>query len=205
MGKKEKAIDAYISKSADFAKPVLEHFRNLVHKTCPEVVEKIKWGFPHFDYKASPMCSMASFKQHCAIGFWKATLMKDAEKLLGNAKTEVSMGHFGRITSKKDLPADREIIGYIKQAMKLNDEGIKLSTKNKPLDKKEIKPPTYFSKALSKNKKALITFEDFSPGHKKEYINWIIEAKTEPTRLKRMETAILWLSEGKIKNWKYVK
>src|SRR5205085_5821992 len=122
MGKKAKVIDAYIAKSADFAKPVLNHIRKLVHEACPDVEEKMKWSFPHFDYKGEMMCSMAAFKQHCAFGFWKAALMKDP-KLVENAKTEEAMGHMGRITSLKDLPPDKKLTGYIKEAMKLNELG----------------------------------------------------------------------------------
>lgn len=107
MATKEKAIDAYISKSADFAKPILNHIRELVHKTCPGVEEKMKWSFPHFDYKGEMMCSMAAFKQHAVFGFWKASFMKDPV-LVETAKSEVAMGHLGRLTSVKDLPADKK-------------------------------------------------------------------------------------------------
>jgi len=203
--KKDPRIDAYIAKSADFAKPILTHFRALVHKTCPDVEETIKWGFPHFDYKNGPMTSIASFKQHCAINFWKAALMKDSGKLIDMAKTEEAMGHLGRITSLKDLPKDTVLIRYIKDAMKLNDQGIKASRKIKPDTKKEIEVPDYFRKALNKNKKAAKTFEEFSNSNKKEYVLWVTEAKTEATRMSRLETAIEWMSEGKIRNWKYLK
>ncbi len=202
MPKKEPKVDAYINKAADFAKPILNHFRELVHITCPEVQELIKWGFPHFDYLGGPMCSMASFKQHCAIGFWKASLMKNAPELAANAKTEVSMGHLGRITTLKDLPKDKVIVAYIKEAMRLNEAGIKIE-KPKPEAKKEIEVPDYFRKALSKNKKAEKTFNEFAPSHRKEYITWITEAKTEETRNKRLATTLEWLSEGKNRNWKY--
>jgi uncharacterized protein YdeI (YjbR/CyaY-like superfamily) len=204
MAKKDPRIDAYIAKSADFAKPVLKHFRELIHKTCPDVQEKMKWSFPHFDYKDSPMASMASFKQHCAIGFWKAALMKDSKKLVDTAKTEIAMGHLGRITSLKDLPNDKVITGYIKDAMRLNNEGIKLSTAKRPV-KKDLEIPDYFMKALSKNKKALKTFNDFTYTNKKEYVTWVTEAKTEETQKNRLATAVEWMSEGKIRNWKYAK
>lgn len=202
---KDKRIDDYILKSAEFARPILKHFRELVHKACPEVEEKIKWSFSHFDYKGGPMCHMAAFKQHCAIGFWKAELMKDSQKLTDMAKSEVAMGHLGRITSLKDLPKDAVLIRYIKEAMKLNEEGIKLPSKTKTADKKELVVPDYFMKALAKNKKALKAFEDYSYSHKKEYVEWIAGAKTEPTRQKRMGEAIEWLSEGKPRHWKYAK
>src|SRR5205085_11940041 len=116
MGKKAKVIDAYIAKSADFAKPVLNHIRKLVHEACPAVEEKMKWSFPHFDYKGEMMCSMAAFKQHAAFGFWKASLMKDPV-LVENAKYEEAMGHLGRLTSPKDLPSDRKIMAWVREAM----------------------------------------------------------------------------------------
>mgnify|MGYP001432859591 CR=1 FL=1 len=203
MIKKDARIDSYISKSAVFEKPILIHLRELVHLTCPEVEEKIKWGFPHFDYKGM-MCSMASFKKHCAFGFWKASLMKD-KTLIANAESESAMGHYGKITSLKDLPSDKKIIAHIKEAMMLNEKGVKLPAKNVKAVNKETLVPDYFLKQLKKNKKAFTTFEKFSPSHKREYIEWITEAKTDETKNRRMQTAIEWLVEGKSRNWKYIK
>ena len=146
MAQKILPIDNYIAKSADFAKPILLHLRELVHKTCPQVEEKIKWGFPHFDYKGEMMCSMAAFKQHAVFGFWKAALMKDPV-LVEIAKSEVAMGHLGRITSLKDLPADKKLVAWIKEAMELNDNGIKLPAKTIVKEKKEIIVPDYLNPA----------------------------------------------------------
>lgn len=203
MATKNPQVDKYIIISAQFAKPILNHLRELVHKACPETEEKMKWSFPHFDYKGM-MCSMAAFKQHCAFTFWKAALMKD-KKLITNAKSETAMGHLGRITSLKDLPSDKVLISYIKEAKKLNVKGVKLPAKPIAKEKKEIVVPDYFLKALRKSKSVLKAFENFSPSYKKEYVEWITEAKTEETRNKRMATAIEWLSEGKSRNWKYVR
>jgi uncharacterized protein YdeI (YjbR/CyaY-like superfamily) len=201
MRKKDKKVDVYIEKAQPFAQPVLKHLRELVHKACPDAEEKIKWSFPHFDYKGEMMCSMASFKQHCAFGFWKAALMKD-KRLAETAKNEVAMGHLGKITSLKDLPPDKVLTSYIKEAMKLNDEGVKLPAKTKVPSAPVIVPPE-LTDALKKNKTAKETFEAFSPSHKREYIHWITEAKTDATRQKRLEQAIEMLKEGKSKNWKY--
>ena len=203
MKNKNPRIDLYISKSAEFAKPILMHLRELVHVACPEVEEKIKWSFASFDYKG-PMCTMAAFKHHCAFGFWKASLMKD-KTLTKNAESESAMGHYGKITSLKDLPSDKKIIAHIKEAMMLNEEGVKLPPKKAAKEKKEIMVPDYFLKQLKKNKKAFTTFDAFSPSHKREYVEWITEAKTEETKNRRMETAIEWLSQGKPRNWKYMK
>lgn len=203
MPTKDPRIDLYISKSADFAKPILLHLRKLVHIACPDVQETIKWSFASFDYKG-PMCSMAAFKQHCAFGFWKASLMKD-NTLTKNAESESAMGHYGKITSLKDLPPDKKIIAHIKEAMMLNEKGIKLPSRKITTVKKEVVVPAYFLKVLKKNKKAFITFESFSPSHKREYVEWITEAKTDETKKRRMETAMEWMSEGKSRNWKYMK
>ena len=203
MGTKDKRIDAYIAKSADFAKPILNHIRSLVHKACPDVEETMKWSFPHFDYKGEMMCSMAAFKQHCAFGFWKASLMKDPV-LMQNAKSETAMGHLGRITSLKDIPPDKKMIDFIKEAMKLNDAGVKIINP-KTVAKKELVIPEYFTDAVMKNKKAWATFEKFSPSNKKEYVEWITGAKTDETRNSRLKQAIEWMAEGKPRNWKYMK
>ena len=199
-----KSIDAYIAKSTDIAKPILEHLRELIHQTCPDVEEKMKWSMPFFDYKGEMMCHMASFKQHCAFGFWKGSIMKDPV-LRETAASEEAMGHLGRITSLKDLPSDKKITAWIKEAMTLNDNGIKLPPKIKTAETKEITTPDYFTKAIAKNKAAKKAWDAFSPGKRKDYTVWVTEAKTEDTRNKRIETAIEWIAEGKARNWKYEK
>ena len=197
----DKRIDAYIEKKADFAKPILKHLRELVHKACPDAEETIKWGMPFFDYKGSVLCAMAAFKEHCSFTFWKAKLMKDPEGILQVAERH-AMGNFDRITSLKDLPSDKTLIAYIKEAAKLNEDDIKLPPRKKAAPT-ELKMPADFAAALKKNKKANTVFENFTPGKKKEYIEWITEAKTEPTKMKRIETAVEWIAEGKSRNWKY--
>ncbi|MEP6726241.1 MAG: YdeI/OmpD-associated family protein [Bacteroidota bacterium] len=202
MPKHDPRIDAYIINSADFALPVLQHLRVLVHAACPDVEETMKWSFPNFLFKGEILCSMASFKQHCAFGFWKASLMKDARILLDKRKE--AMGSLGKITSLKDLPADRKITGWIKEAMKLTEAGAKV-VKAKPLASNPLAMPAFFSAALAKNKKAGAAFEKFNHTQKKEYTEWLEEAKTIPTREKRLATAMEQIAEGKIRHWKYAR
>lgn len=202
MGKPDKRIDEYIAKIPGFAKPVLRHLRKQIHKTCPGVEENIKWGAPSFEYKGM-LCGFAAFKNHAAFWFWKAALMKDHSVLLGR-ESKTAMGNLGKITSVKDLPIDSQLNKWIKEAKKLNDDGVKLDKKINPKhSKKEYKIPLYFKKELDKNKAAKNTYDNFSPSHKREYLEWITEAKTGETRMRRMKTAIEWLNEGKSRNWKY--
>jgi uncharacterized protein YdeI (YjbR/CyaY-like superfamily) len=196
MGKRDQRIDDYISKSEDFAKPILRHIRKLVHAAVPEVEEAMKWSFPHFLHKGM-LCSMASFKKHCAFGFWKESLV-----LNGSGERD-AMGQFGRITSLDDLPADRRLSGYIKKAAALNDEGVKVVRK-RPAGKKALVVPADLEAALKGNKDARRTFDAFSPSNRREYVEWLTEAKTDRTRQKRLDTAVAWMAEGKSRNWKYL-
>lgn len=191
-------VDSYIERSKDFAKPILNHIRALVHEACPDVVETKKWSFPHFDYKGM-MCSVASFKEHCAFGFWKQSLLEAA----AFPAEKTAMGSFGRIKSIADLPDDKTMKKLIMDAMKLNDDGVKV-VKPKPTgEKKELVVPEILVAALETNVLAAETFNSFPYSKKKDYVEWITEAKTDATRDKRLATTIEWLSEGKARHWKY--
>jgi uncharacterized protein YdeI (YjbR/CyaY-like superfamily) len=158
----------------------------------------MKWSFPNFVYNGI-LCSMAAFKEHCSFGLWKGSLILNKE---GNY-TKDGMGHLGRITSLSDLPSEKVLTAYIKEGMKLNETGVKSPARSKPKRSKEVIVPEELASALATNKKAAVAFEMFSPSHKREYIEWITEAKTDATRTRRLETAIEWIAEGKSRHWKY--
>ena len=201
MFNKNIKIDTYIIDAEDFAQPVMNYLRALVHEVCPDVEEAWKWSFPNFMYKGQILCSMAAFKHHCSFGFWKASLLETAGVL--NIKDREGMGHLGKITGLQDLPSDAVLKKIIKTAMKLNEDGIKAPPKQKVDVKKELEMPEYFTLKLNEQPQVKTQFEGFSYSSKKEYIEWIVEAKTEATRNKRMNQALEWISEGKTRNWKY--
>jgi len=190
-------VDAYIAKAAPFAKPILEQIRETVHAACPRVEETMKWSMPFFDYKGT-LCNMASFKAHCALRFWKGSLL--FEKF---PRQDEAMGQMGRITSVSDLPSKRELTRLVKAAVALNDEGVKVVKRVAP--KAALDVPDELALALKKNAKARATFESFSPSQRREYLEWIAEAKREATRAGRIAQAIEWMAEGKARNWKYAK
>ncbi|HAO28190.1 MAG TPA: hypothetical protein DCQ68_12040 [Chryseobacterium indologenes] len=200
MEKYSSKIDAYIEKSQDFAKPVLQYIRETVHEFCPDVEETMKWSFPHFIYKGKNLCAMASFKQHCTFGFWLEKEMKTMQEITQNIEKN-SMFSLGKITRTEDLPSKPQLKKSIKEAMELTDLGITM--KKAAPSKTEIEIPDYFQTALDAHEKALDVFKNGSPSFRKEYITWITEAKTEATRNKRMEQALEWIAEGKGRNWKY--
>jgi uncharacterized protein YdeI (YjbR/CyaY-like superfamily) len=200
--KPDSRVDAYIFSAPDFAKPILNHLRELVHTACPDVDETMKWSRPHFLHNGL-LCGMSAFKHHCAFGFWMGEMVLGARA--GAATQKDGMGHFGRITSLKDLPGDTELLALIRKAAALNDSGAKRRVAPRPAGDRKLIVPDYFTAALRKNKKALAAFEALSYSHRSEYVEWITEAKREETRQKRIETTLVWLAEGKSRNWKYAK
>lgn len=198
-------VDAYIEKAQPFAQPILTHIRGLMHKACPDVEETIKWGMPFFVYKGAILGNMSGFKEHCSFGFWGkeiSAVLREAGHVRGEG-----MGILGRITSVKDLPSDRQMLTWMRQAVEFVDTGnytSPVTARNKSAKEKPApEVPDAFAAALKKNRKAVATFEAFSPNCKREYVEWIAEAKREETRDKRIAQAIEWIAEGKKRNWKY--
>jgi uncharacterized protein YdeI (YjbR/CyaY-like superfamily) len=198
VGTRDPRVDAYIARSAEFARPILTHLREVIHAACPDVEEDIKWGFPHFLYHGL-LCHMASFKEHCAFGFWKGSRIVDND----DKATEKAMGQFGRITALSELPSKKVLAGYIKKTMERNVSGEKAP----PSPKKAPRPvvvPDDLAAALQTNAAAAATFDGFSLTNKREYVDWLTEAKTDATRARRLNTALEWMAEGKPRNWKYM-
>jgi len=195
-------VDAYIAKSADFAQPILTKLRRLFHQACPEIEETMKWSSPFFEYRGI-IGNMTAFKQHVSWGFWKAGLMQDPEGILekaGNTQMAVL-----RATKVEDLPADKVLIAYIKEAVDLNERGVTVPRRTVRTPRRPLQIPDDFIVAVRQNKKAQATFEGFSYSNRKEYVEWVTGAKREATREERLTTAVEWMAEGKPRNWKYMK
>jgi len=203
MGTRDPRVDAYIANAAEFARPILSHLRDVVHAGCPEVKETIKWGFPHFEHKGI-LCSMAAFKSHCAFGFWKGSVLAQKHPDLAAAE-DPAMGQLGRITALADLPDEETLLLYVREAAALNDQGVKAPNRSKPRKDRPVEVPDDLMAALRGNPQALATFEGFNPSNKREYVEWVTEAKSEETRKRRLDTAVEWMAEGKVRNWKYVR
>ena len=192
-------VDAYIGKAPAYARPILTKLRKLAHRAHPAIEENIKWGTPTFEHKGIVM-GMAAFRKHVAFGYWKAKAMRDPEKLFqGDAKASPFAI---KVATVKDLPADKVLVAYTKEAVALNEAGVKMG---KPKPRAAPTAPADLTAALKKNKKAAASFKAFSLSNKREYVEWITEAKREATREKRLAQAIEWMAEGKPRNWKYVK
>jgi uncharacterized protein YdeI (YjbR/CyaY-like superfamily) len=192
-------IDAYIARQADFARPILEHLRAAVHSACPEADETMKWSMPHFLYKGQMLAGMAAFKAHATFGFWRA------REVLGQTGAERdAMGQFGRLTSISDLPPDDVLAALIREAVAVTDAGPRPS-RPKPPARADLATPRELEAALDANPAARAAFDAFPPSGRREYVEWVVEAKRPETRDKRIAQAVEWMAEGKRRHWKYEK
>jgi uncharacterized protein YdeI (YjbR/CyaY-like superfamily) len=199
MAKKDPRVDAYLDQAAPFAAPMLKRLRRLVHQGCPAVEESIKWQSPFFLYRGKILCFFAEFKAHIAFGFWGPEMKK---RLIGDG-IKAGRGLLGRIQSPADLPDDRTILGYIKAAKAIHDAGT--STPVVRARKPALPSPPDLVAALRGNRAAAAHWEKFSPSARRDYIEWLTEAKRDETREQRLLTTIEWVGEGKRRNWKYEK
>jgi uncharacterized protein YdeI (YjbR/CyaY-like superfamily) len=204
MGNFSPQFDAYIAKSPAFSQPILRKLRALFHQACPEIQEVMKWSMPFFDYKGI-VANIAAFKQHVRFGFWKGKLLQTPAGALDGLHVSSLSMWMAKITSIKDLPKDAVILDLIRQAVALNEAGVKAPMRKKAKKPAKLVIPTDFGAALKKNKKASAAFGAFSPSKQREYVEWITEAKQDATRNKRLATAIEWITEGKSLRWKYEK
>jgi len=199
MARKDPRIDAYIAQAAPYAQPILQRLRLVVHRACPGVIETMKWSNPSFEYHGL-LCGIAVFKSYCTFGLWKDKLVRAR----GGVSAAKVLDAAGEVASVDELPDEAALGRLIKLAAGLNEEGVR-EVRKKPQPKGPVEVPDDLKKALDKNKKAKAVFEAFSPSHKREYIEWITEAKQAATRARRLEQAIAWMAEGKVRNWKYVR
>jgi len=194
-------VDAYIASVAPFAQPIL---RQLVHKTLPDVEEAIKWGHPFFIYRGLILGNMAAFKEHCSFGLWGREAAADLRD--GGVYNREAMGVLGKLTSVQDLPSDRELAGYLRTGAAAIATGTRTKNYSRPNSSAPKPPPEVppsLAAALKKNKAAAAQFASMPPGCRREYCEWIAEARRDETRLKRVATAVEWIAEGKRRNWKY--
>jgi uncharacterized protein YdeI (YjbR/CyaY-like superfamily) len=199
MAKKDPRIDTVIERAAPFAQPILTRLRKVMHAALPEVEEDLKWRHPTFVHQGI-LAGMAAFKKYCSLGFWKQDLLLTRLP----AADRKALESMGKLTSVEELPSDAAMIRIIKVAAKMNEDGVKVARpKPRPASERVVETPAFLQAALKKNAKARAAYEAFSFSHRKEYVDWLNDAKTDETRARRLASALEWMAEGKSRNWKY--
>lgn len=201
QGTRDARIDAYIERANPVFQPMMASLRETVHRHCPDVEEAVKWGMPTFLHRGKILCAMAAFKQHMSFGYWQHA------EVIGAETSRDGMGSYGKMRGPADMPKAATLKTDIRKAMALIDDAASGAAVPKPKVAKKAKPalqmPDDFAAALARKPKAQKHFDAFPPGQRREYIDWIVEAKREDTRVRRIAQAVEWLGEGKRRNWKY--
>ena len=182
-------VDAYIDKQQDFAKPILKHVRKLAHEALPRAEEALKWGVPYFTVNGKNAVGMAAFKKH-------ASVMVCSTETAGGG-----MGNFGKLTDVSQLPGDEELIRQFRESA----EAVQSPETSQPKTKPVLAMPDDLASAIADTPSAQEVFDGFTDAQRRDYIEWVMSAKRQPTREKRVATAAEWIGEGKKRNWKYEK
>lgn len=194
MARRDPRVTAYIGRAAPFARPILRHLRAVVHEACPGVEEDLKWGMPAFLHHGL-VCGMAAFKGHATFGLWRS------KEVLGARGDKEAMGSYGRITAVADLPSRRTLLAQVRKAAALNEAG----PRRRPVPRRKpvLATPPDLRAGLGRNARARAAWGRFPPSHRREYIEWITEAKRPDTRARRLAKTLAWVAQGKGRNWKY--
>jgi uncharacterized protein YdeI (YjbR/CyaY-like superfamily) len=198
MAATDPRVDAYIAAGADFARPILDHLRALVHRHVPDNEEAIKWGMPFFLHRGRPLCHMAAFRAHVAFGLWRG------RDMMGTDAASEGMGQFGRVTRMDDLPPEAVFAGLLKEGMARIDAGPAAGAPKarRPVRTPPETPPV-LTEAIAANPDAARHWAAFTPAKVRDYVEWISAAKRPETRDRRIAEAVAWITEGKDRNWKY--
>lgn len=191
-------VDAYIAAAAPFARPILAAVRAAFHAGCPDVRETMKWGVPAFE-RVGMLGGMSAFQAHVGFGFWRAKELDDPAGLFG-AERKASPMHV-KVRDVAELPPRKVLVAYVKAAAALDaaPRPARAAAKGKPAPR----APRWFIDAVAAEPAALATWRGFPPSCKREYLEWVTEAKREATRARRLAETVAWLAEGKRRNWRY--
>ena len=188
-------VDAYIARQAEFARPILTELRRRLHAACPDLNETLRWSMPSFDHKGKIVAQMAAFKAHATFGFWQ-------REGTPTEKQHEAMGQLGRLVSVDELPDEATFAGWVRAAVERIEDPV-APKRPRAAPKGEAEVPPELAEALADDDRAAATFNGFPPSCRREYCEWIAEAKRAETRARRVAEAIGWLREGKRRNWKY--
>ena len=232
MASSDRRVDAYIAHAAPFAQPILARLREDVHAACPDAEEAVKWSMPFFMHAGRNLAHMAAFKAHCAFGFELGRAVVDLgreaqamgqfgritklDDLPPRAEVRKLVTKAAALIDAGTRPprAPKNVFGAVADSDA--DGGPAIRTGNgaaggapelpqPPAARIMVVPelPPAFAAALARQASARRFFDSLAPGHRRDYVLWIAEAKREETRLRRIAQALDWLAEGKRRNWRY--
>ncbi|MBX2907400.1 MAG: YdeI/OmpD-associated family protein [Taibaiella sp.] len=156
--------------------------------------EVLKWGCPCYAQDGKNVVLIHSFKEYCALLFFKGALMKDPKNLLIQQTENVQAARQMRFTSAEDVAKHAKAIGaYIKEAIKVEESGAKVELKKTT----KFAMPDEFAKTMKEMPDIKDAFEKLTPGRQRAYLLHFASAKQSKTREARIEKAIPDILDGR--------
>lgn len=188
-------IEEYIAKHQNW-RAELQQLRKIVLSTGLE--ESIKWAAPCYSLAGKNVVGIGAFKSYFGLWFFQGALLEDDGGFLINAqKGKTKAMRQWRMTEKRDIRAGH-IKRYIKAAAALAQDGKEI----KPDRAKPIVIPKELSDAL-REQRAAKAFESLRPGQRREYADYVTEAKRDDTKRRRINKILPMILEGVGLNDKY--
>ncbi|MCB0792148.1 MAG: DUF1801 domain-containing protein [Flavobacteriales bacterium] len=195
-------INSHIAEQDEWKRRLMVRLRQLIHQVDPGIEETWRWNGPHFD-RNGIMLGMSAHKTCVSIWFHKGALLKDPRRLFEPLEKDEAKGMRVYKLKESDAIDEKAFTELVKQAVKLNEDGVKLS-EAKPARKTLVVPPELES-VLKKDQHAMTNWEGFSYSKKKDYIEWVTDAKREETRKRRIAQAFQLIRDGLALNERYEK
>jgi uncharacterized protein YdeI (YjbR/CyaY-like superfamily) len=191
-----KSVDTYIMESGSWMNTLLE-LRELMLIAGFE--ETVKWGIPVYCLENKNLVGLAYFKSYAGLWFFQGAFLNDKGGVLvsgteGQTKAQRQLRIYPNEKLKTAL-----IKRFIKETVTNHKAGVHL-VKAKP---KETILPEELKTALSQNKIAHKKFALLAPYKKREFADYISQAKRVETKKARLEKILPMIEEGRGLNDKF--
>lgn len=192
-----KSIEEYLEKLTDHKDTVLR-LRAILQQT--ELNETLKWGIPSYQINGKNVVGIGAFKSYAGLWFYNGSFLKDASKVLINAQEGKTKGlRQWRFTSLDELD-ETLIMEYVLEAIQNQKEGKEVKAEKKPLV-----IPNELREALAADLQLSEAFDELKLTTKREFAEYIQEAKREQTKADRLAKIIPMIKVGMGLNDKYKK
>jgi uncharacterized protein YdeI (YjbR/CyaY-like superfamily) len=184
-------VDFYFEKEKTW-KEEIKKLRTIVLE-CG-LAEQLKWGCPCYTFEESNIVLIHTFKEYCAVLFFKGALLKDAEGVLVQQTKNVQSARQLRFTSAREVTNAKALLKkYVKEAVEVEKAGLKVSFK-KP---EQFVMAEEFQERLGESPALKKAFEGLTPGRQRGYLLYFSSAKQSKTRHDRVKKYIPKILKGK--------
>jgi hypothetical protein len=193
----QERINLYIAELPDWQRKHLVRVRQLIHSTEERIEEAWRGNAPHFDHQGS-LIGMHAFKSCVSIWFHKGASLKDGHGLFKLTEKDAEREVRKYKIHEGESINEKAFLDLLKQALKVNAAQAG-GAETKPTSRALV-VPSDMEQVLRKDEQAWAQWEGLAASHKREYVEWITDAKQDETRKRRLAKALEMIRDGQAKN-----